>query len=158
MHAQRIFTVSDEEVEELLKVKVKGASKVCVLVFVCVNALVRVCGNYFLVCVKLWVCRNTVLFFGFRAPCISSFVCTSIKHLPVVRFVLLYLRTYYSNIFHCFPPHSYICHNLFSLSMLLLQSTVMSTVTLARALAPMITECKELTHSHTHIYTYCHMW
>lgn len=29
MHAQRIFTVSDEEVEDLLKVKVKGASKVC---------------------------------------------------------------------------------------------------------------------------------
>lgn len=28
MHAQRIFTVSDEDVEEMLKAKVKGASKV----------------------------------------------------------------------------------------------------------------------------------
>lgn len=28
MHAQRIFTISDDEVEEILKTKVKGASKV----------------------------------------------------------------------------------------------------------------------------------
>lgn len=28
MHAQRIFTVSDEDVEDMLKTKVKGASKV----------------------------------------------------------------------------------------------------------------------------------
>lgn len=28
LHAQRIFTVSDEDVEEMLKAKVKGASKV----------------------------------------------------------------------------------------------------------------------------------
>ncbi len=28
VHAQRIFTVSDDEVEDLLKTKVKGASKV----------------------------------------------------------------------------------------------------------------------------------
>lgn len=28
MHAQRIFTISDDEVEEILKTKVKGANKV----------------------------------------------------------------------------------------------------------------------------------
>lgn len=36
MHAKRIFTVSDEDVEEMLKTKVKGASKVgfCGVIFI----------------------------------------------------------------------------------------------------------------------------